>query len=1078
MSESVQLNPGESRWRPQHAEHQLHGQWQSRYGPRSEGPLPPVDTPQSAQLGPGGGYWQPQRAQHQQPQRQQQRFQGHQPAGQQVSQHSNAYADGVGIHQPQYDQQWQQQQQWQQIGPRSEGPLPPPDNVRLPAANTFGVGQASWAAIDDDEERPASWGAVGDISQIPVAPRRTMPIASDLPFMPQATPAVILAGPEVAQPPFVPQAMPPQQQQQQQQQHAFPIANVTMTGAAQQVHAHSFQHGVDNSAGLHASHLWGPRTEGPLPPPPEDTVPLHAASSAPQQPQQSMIRVPNTQPPPPARVAAQSPTDLGQVDSESPEPIRPPGQANAGSQIASGSGDVETEHGRMDSSDSVRTGRTAEPPASRDEQLVREEPQVVVRSEPLAREEQNRVQVLRPSGQQELGEPQAPGFSEPREEQQVPQPLEHPEQNELQEPARQQERGESRAPGFSEPREEQRVPQPLEHPEHNELQELARQQERGEPRAPGVSGPREEQQVPQPLEHPEQNEMQEPWPTRQQEQGEPRVSELEEQQASRCPEPLVRKQQQVSPHPLTLEPLEPVPPAALQVDTDRSRGFEAATQAELPDGMAQVSGLPAAAVPTVKITEVPMSGDAVRGELAEPSGAMVALEVEQTTPDKLPARRERGVLRPPKRNSFELTEVGYERFGRTSSVRRPNRRIVQPLKHWLNEKVVYERKELSVLPTPVAVQLAKPTSKSLEDVCPQLLALCDAKPLSPLQNCELPVDSPASSGPSSPSEPRTLVEGPPKSANRVTAASARSGGCSVLRRRPASSNAATTAHAKAHRSSGSTFCWRQQPSRGALSAGGEEGSFVKKVACRGVAAVGVAASSRGSEPISRGRERVGLVEPRSAPKSAPSASRHSTDSVATKTPAASIRSGTLETGSKRPRSCSRAPSRPSDHSVNSGPGVPGCSGGGAHHNNMSSGARTKRGRRDADSDSPSKTEAAEAEPNQALVPLGDGFLRAPPAEGSLHGCEIRVGTHEGSIMCADLVIPPRSHNNPEISYGKTLQLLVQGAERGALLVQLDGHSLGLNIHDNLVVRSGQEWCLRNMSEVETACLKMVSITHR
>jgi len=113
-----------------------------------------------------------------------------------------------------------------------------------------------------------------------------------------------------------------------------------------------------------------------------------------------------------------------------------------------------------------------------------------------------------------------------------------------------------------------------------------------------------------------------------------------------------------------------------------------------------------------------------------------------------------------------------------------------------------------------------------------------------------------------------------------------------------------------------------------------------------------------------------------------------------------------------------------------------------------------------------------------LVPLANGFLRAPPAEGSLHGCEIRVGTHEGLIMCADLLIPPRSHNKPERNYGKTLQMIVQSADRGALFAQLDGHDKGLDAGDALIVRSGQEYWVRNTSEDTAARLKMVVVTQR
>lgn len=257
---------------------------------------------------------------------------------------------------------------------------------------------------------------------------------------------------------------------------------------------------------------------------------------------------------------------------------------------------------------------------------------------------------------------------------------------------------------------------------------------------------------------------------------------------------------------------------------------------------------------------------------------------------------------------------------------------------------------------------------------------------------------------------------------------------------------------------------------------GESGS-VRKVARRGAAAVAVecapAGSARGSKPTSQGRQRVagshatGTMDPHTATASARCAGRSSTIA---KTPAASIRSGTSETGAKRSQ-------KTSNRSIHSG--VPGR--GRVDHNDLPSRATAKRRRLDPECDAPSETEAAEAEPNQAVVPLADGFvraaddfLRAPTPEGSLHGCEIRVGTHVGPLMCVDLMIPPRSHNHAEIvSDGKTLQMLVQKAEPGALFADVDGHHFGLDVDDNLIVRSGQEYCLRNNSEVELARLKMV-----
>lgn len=123
----------------------------------------------------------------------------------------------------------------------------------------------------------------------------------------------------------------------------------------------------------------------------------------------------------------------------------------------------------------------------------------------------------------------------------------------------------------------------------------------------------------------------------------------------------------------------------------------------------------------------------------------------------------------------------------------------------------------------------------------------------------------------------------------------------------------------------------------------------------------------------------------------------------------------------------------------------------------------------------SSTEDVSTVPQLEL--LEQGFCRVPPAEGSQHACEIRVGLDNGYWMCCDINIPPRSFNTPErLVPGKTLQMYILGAERGVLVAELDGNILGLEASDHLLVRPGQEYCLRNNSDSQYARLKMVLVT--
>ena len=105
-----------------------------------------------------------------------------------------------------------------------------------------------------------------------------------------------------------------------------------------------------------------------------------------------------------------------------------------------------------------------------------------------------------------------------------------------------------------------------------------------------------------------------------------------------------------------------------------------------------------------------------------------------------------------------------------------------------------------------------------------------------------------------------------------------------------------------------------------------------------------------------------------------------------------------------------------------------------------------------------------------------GFVEVPTAEGSTHAVGIRVGLENGKWMCCDIRIPPRSFNTPEeLAASKSILIFVVSCEPGTLTAAVDLDVIDLSTGHSLVIRPGQEYCLRNSSAATTAQLKMVMI---
>mmetsp|Transcript_55983 Transcript_55983/g.130885 ORF Transcript_55983/g.130885 Transcript_55983/m.130885 type:complete len:1026 (-) Transcript_55983:71-3148(-) len=105
-----------------------------------------------------------------------------------------------------------------------------------------------------------------------------------------------------------------------------------------------------------------------------------------------------------------------------------------------------------------------------------------------------------------------------------------------------------------------------------------------------------------------------------------------------------------------------------------------------------------------------------------------------------------------------------------------------------------------------------------------------------------------------------------------------------------------------------------------------------------------------------------------------------------------------------------------------------------------------------------------------------GFVEVPAAEGSTHACGIRVGLENGNWMCCDIRIPPRSFNTPEeLASNKSLLIYVTTCEPGTLTAAVNMDIIEMSTGHSMVIRSGQDYCLRNISAATTAQLKMVLI---
>eukprot|EP00927_Polykrikos_kofoidii_P001620 TRINITY_DN10619_c0_g1_i1.p1 TRINITY_DN10619_c0_g1~~TRINITY_DN10619_c0_g1_i1.p1 ORF type:complete len:1672 (-),score=263.97 TRINITY_DN10619_c0_g1_i1:368-4633(-) len=502
---------------------------------------------------------------------------------------------------------------------------------------------------------------------------------------------------------------------------------------------------------------------------------------------------------------------------------------------------------------------------------------------------------------------------------------------------------------------------------------------------------------------------------------------------------------------------------------------------------------------------------------------------QQTTPTKLamvprrPQKRTAGdALRPPPREgSFVLVPVDVEKFGVGVRRMRPPRHLIPPLRHWRNERVLYERLPHSPMPTVRGVVLAK-QNLPIESFLPPPLPLASSPSTStkssaemaspPLSDIIISTPAPkrrkavtASSVPIAvvPTSTAVVASRPPAAETEPTPARP----ASVSRRR---SSGRFVRHAGgAGRAAGPR---RRALGRGAIPAGpGPERQFEPVVI--GNAEKENKRRSRSSsadrgphpgsivlpDPGSSGPPSL-VMEPQGA-EHWPTLPRQSTGggappekrkrvvpsdrrlrSHSSSVPGAQMTDEEQRSnGSSPSQSCDAAdaakpvalgPSRSSAKRPAVRDRPLGARGSRPSVNSASSSSSTSRR---AASVAVAKPAHGSRAP-RAVAPSGL-FNQVPIAEGSQLPCEIRVGLDDGCWMCCDIRIPARSFNTPErLAPGKSILVQVCDAEENALTLSLDGHDWMLNSGSLLVVRQDSEYSFRNDSDTEYARLKMVLVS--
>jgi len=487
-----------------------------------------------------------------------------------------------------------------------------------------------------------------------------------------------------------------------------------------------------------------------------------------------------------------------------------------------------------------------------------------------------------------------------------------------------------------------------------------------------------------------------------------------------------------------------------------AQGALVASNGVAPPPLAEDSGGAAPRTPSASLVsqapQSPLATGSQRDAAITPKPIMVD-SGQQTTPDKMVMvekrpRKQRVVgehLRPPQQHKFNLVEVDIDRFHHSSASRqRPRRHHIAPLCAWKNEKVLYKRTPGSATPTISAVVLAQPV-------------LPDGKILEPGIPSMIPVPLPDGSSKGSPSsgsvvspltdeEPREEeLDGTPVRKYR------RSRGGRGVRDRSRSSRVEQLA----------------DPHRGSSRPRQAAPEVVPRQHLGRSKAVEPAAELRHSRSRSRAKapqleqrhsdSRPKAAEPRAEPRQSRSRSR--AEEPRQEPLRSHGRSKAAEPPQERQRG--RSSSRPAEQPAAAAAKQP----------RRGTSIGTKEG---------AKPPMVRAPVNVHLPPEA-GFTMMNMAPGSKHPLALRVNIDIGYWLVADIHIPPLSWNEPDLlgagGAKNTLLFSVLDAPSGAsLVVRNNDQDVNLYQGDNLVVRSGTTYSLRNDSATTAVRAKMVLYT--
>jgi len=118
-----------------------------------------------------------------------------------------------------------------------------------------------------------------------------------------------------------------------------------------------------------------------------------------------------------------------------------------------------------------------------------------------------------------------------------------------------------------------------------------------------------------------------------------------------------------------------------------------------------------------------------------------------------------------------------------------------------------------------------------------------------------------------------------------------------------------------------------------------------------------------------------------------------------------------------------------------------------------------------------------ASPSFAEALQQEGYMLVRGEEGSRHPLGIRARLDTGFCFCCDMQLPPLSGSTADrVVPGRTLLVSVLAAAAAKVVAEIDGEVFNLSHGDNVIIKPGAMYSLRNTSAGQVARVKMVNIS--